>query len=427
MTADSSRWNWSHTHRYTARRLLRPTTADELAAMVTASAAIKPLGTAHSFSDVADTTGDQVTVADLPRRVEIDRTAGTATVSAGLRYAEIAPEIQAAGFALPALASLPHVSVAGACATATHGSGIGIGNLSSQVSALEFVDGLGRVRRLDRRTDPERFPGAVVGLGALGLVTAVTLDLVPTFDIAQRVFLDLPAARLTDRLHEIFSAAYSVSCFTRWRADTVDQVWFKALAADPPPPEDLLAGAREAPGDVHPVPGAEAGPCTPQGGQPGPWHERLPHFRAGFLPSFGDEIQTEFFVDVAAAPDAIRALIGVGERIDAALRVSEIRYVAGDDLWLSPAYGRDVVALHFTWTSDIPVVLAAVGEVERTLAPFDPVPHWGKVFTLDPATFVHRYPRLADFASLAREYDPDLRFQGALTKRLTALAGGRGR
>jgi xylitol oxidase len=316
-----------------------------------------------------------------------------------------------AGYGLPALASLPHLSVAGACATATHGSGRAVGNLATHVSALEFVDGTGTPRRLSRAADPEIFPGAVVSLGALGVVTSMTLDLVPTYDVAQTVRLGLPSAVFLENFAAITGAAYSVSCFTRW-IEAVDQVWCKVRVGDPTPDDGLFAGAVAAEADVHPVPGGDPADCTPQCGIPGPWHQRLPHFAAGRTPSFGDEIQSEFYVPAGAGPAASAALFGIGDRIAGALRTSEVRTIAADDLWLSPALGRDIVAFHFTWVSDESTVLPAVGIVEQALEPFGPMPHWGKVFTARTAPIGiedPRIPMLGAFRALADRFDPDRR------------------
>lgn len=405
------RTNWSGTYTYRASSVERPGSADEIAAVIRTTAHIRPLGTRHAFNDLADVEGKQISVAALPRRIDIDSDARTATVSPGLSYEEVTPALHAAGFGLPALASLPHLSVAGACATATHGSGRGVRNLATQVSGVEFVDGTGTLRSLSRDADPGTFPGAVVSLGALGVLTSMTLDLVPTYDVAQTVRLGLPAAAFLETFAEVTGAAYSVSCFTRW-IDVIDQVWCKVRVGDPAPEGGLFVDAPAAREDVNPVPGGSPTDCTPQRGVPGPWHERLPHFAAGRTPSFGDEIQSEFFVDAAAGRDAAVALFGVGQRIAAALRISEVRTIAADDLWLSPARGRDVVGFHFTWISDESVVLPAVDLVERALAPFAPVPHWGKVFTArtgpagvdDP-----RFPMLRAFNALAATFDPHRR------------------
>jgi xylitol oxidase len=182
-----------------------------------------------------------------------------------------------------------------------------------------------------------------------------------------------------------------VSLFTDWA--TV-RAWVKATG----PLTDWF-GLRPADGPRHPIPGVPAEWCTTQGGEPGPWFERLPHFRADFTPSAGDELQSEFMVPRAHATAAIEVLRAAGDRIRPVLQISEIRTVARDDLWLSPMFERDVVCFHFTWIADTARVLPVVELVEELLAPYEPRPHWGKVFTRAPRP----HP---GFAALAREFDP---------------------
>ncbi|WP_341361046.1 FAD-binding protein [Georgenia sp. M64] len=405
--------NWARTLTFGARAVHRPGSVAELQELVRTSERIRALGTGHSFSRVADTTADLVSVAGLPPTVEIDPARSRVTVAAGVRYGELAERLHRAGLALRAMASLPHISVAGACATGTHGSGVTNQGLASAVSAVELVTGDGELRTLSRADDPEDFPGAVVALGSLGVVVRLTLDVVPTYDVSQVVYEDLPATSLgQDELDEVLAGAYSVSLFTRWRGDDVDQVWLKHrpddAGTDQPwaPRATTFHGARLAAGPVHPVPGMPAESCTVQGGDPGPWHERLPHFRAAFTPSSGEEIQSEYLVARADAAAALTALRGLRERVAPVLHVSEVRTVAADDLWLSPAYGRDSVALHFTWHKDPGGVAAVLPAVEEALAPYAPRPHWGKVFTIAPDVVRSAYPRIGDFAALADHLDP---------------------
>ncbi|GAA2217010.1 FAD-binding protein [Micromonospora olivasterospora] len=398
--------NWAGNIRYAAARRHRPSTVDELRRLVAGSDRIRAIGTGHSFNRLGDTTGDLVSLAGLPPTVKIDRERATVTVAAAARYGELAARLHAAGYALPTLASLPHISVAGAVATATHGSGVGVGNLATAVSALELVTADGDLLSVRRDADGDRFAGTVVGLGALGVVTRVTLDVVPTFDVRQYVRLGLPRVALD----EAFASAYSVSLFTDWRGDRIGQVWRKQLADEPPPPADWL-GTTAAGEPCHPVPGLAAANCTAQLGEPGPWHERLPHFRLGFTPSSGNELQSEYHVPRAAAAEALAALDPARDRIAEVLQVCELRTVAADGLWLSPQYERDSLAVHFTWIADAEAVAPVVAEVERRLEPFAPRPHWGKVFGLDPAAVAAAYPRHADFVALLRDLDPAGKFR----------------
>ena len=413
--------NWAGNITYGAARVHRPGTLDELKSVVAASDRVRALGSGHSFSPVADTTADLVSVAGLPATVDVSADRTTATVAAGLRYGEVAVALQAHGLALPNLGSLPHISVAGAVATGTHGSGPTLGSLSTAVVGLDLVTATGAMLRLDR-TDP-RFPGAVVALGALGVVTAVTLAVRPTYDVAQTVYQDLPVRRLTTDLDEILAAGYSVSLFTTWSRDVVDQVWVKRRTDDPLAAlgADWL-DARAATQPLHPVPGMAAASCTEQLGLPGPWHQRLPHFRLDHTPSSGAELQTEYLLPRRHAVAALDAVQAMAPRVAAVLQVSEVRTVAADDLWLSMAYEQDSLALHFTWVDDAAAVAPVVAELEQRLGPFGPRPHWGKVFSMQPVAVQPLYPRLADVAALRGQLDPDGVFGNAMVDQYLGVA-----
>jgi alditol oxidase len=410
--------NWAGNVTFTAERLHRPSTVPELQALVAGAERIHALGTGHSFSRVADSPGDLVTVAGLPPVMDVDTAAGTVTVSAGLRYGELAPYLHEKGYALHNLGSLPHLSVAGACATGTHGSGMRNGGLATAVSAIELVTAGGEVVFLEKGGD--LFEAAVVGLGAFGVATRLTLDLQPTFDVEQYVYDDLPLAALREHFIEVMSAAYSVSAFTDWAGPNVRNVWVKRRIDEPlPPPEEWL-GAVRADGPRHPVPGMPAENCTEQLGVPGPWHARLPHFRLEFTPSSGEELQSEYFVAREDAVAGLAALDTVRDRIAPVLQICEIRTIAADRLWLSPAYGRDSVAFHFTWVQDAAAVAPAVAAIEERLAPFGARPHWGKVFAMAPEVVAERYPRLRDAAALARDGDPRGVFRNEMLDRYLA-------
>ncbi|MEV4764287.1 FAD-binding protein [Micromonospora chokoriensis] len=398
------RRNWAGNVRYAARAFHRPTSTDELRRLVAGSTRLRAVGSGHSFNRFGDTDGDLVSLAGLPQTVEVDHERGQVTVSGAMRYGDLARQLHTQGYALANLASLPHISVAGAVATATHGSGQTHGNLASAVAALELVTADGDLLPVDRDTD--RFAGMVVGLGALGLVTRVTLDVVPAFELRQYVRLDLDR----EALDEALGSAYSVSVFTDWRTPRLREVWRKQAADQPPPPADWL-GTTAADQPRHPVLGMPPENCTPQLGEPGPWHERLPHFKLGFTPSSGDELQSEYHVPRTAAADALAALDDVAHLIAPVLLVCELRTVAADELWLSPNHRRDSFVVHFTWIDDTAAVLPVVAAVEERLAPFAPRPHWGKVFVTDPAELASRYPHYADFTTLLTDLDPKNTFQ----------------
>jgi xylitol oxidase len=406
--------NWAGNVTFGAREQVAPTSVEELQKVVATSGKARALGTRHSFNGVADTDGTLISTARLPGRVRLDAAAPAATVSAGARYGDLAPALDAHGWALANLGSLPHVSIAGACATGTHGSGNRNGVLATSVAGLGLVTAAGDVVTVRRGQDPD-FDGHVVALGALGVVFALTLDVVPAFRIRQLVYEGLSRTSLLARVDDVFAAAYSVSVFTAWDP-AASQIWLKQrvdeAGGSAAPPTDLF-GARPATGPLHPVPGIDPAPATRQLGVPGPWYERLPHFRLDFTPSAGDELQSEYFVAREHAGAAIEAMYEIGAVVQPALQISELRTVAADDLWLSPAYRRDSLAIHFTWRPEEAAVLPAVAAVERALAPFAPRPHWGKVFTLDPAAVRAAYPRLDDFRALAARRDPDGVFHNA--------------
>jgi len=394
-------------------RVRRPRTVAGLQAMVAGGTRVRALGTGHSFSRIADTDGELISTAGLPPTADIDAAAGTVTVASGVKYGDLAQRLNAAGWALANMASLPHISVAGACATATHGLGDHNRNLAAAVRAVDLVTADGSLLTLDRDAGPARFPGAVVALGALGVATTLTLDLVPAFPVRQYVYDDLPGGELTGHFDEIMGAAYSVSVFTWWRGGRHHQVWLKHADGDPErfPAGRPWHGARPADGPRHPVPGMPADTATQQEGVPGPWHERLPHFRLGFTPSAGAELQTEYLLPRQAAVPAIEALTSLGPLMAPVLRTSEIRTVAADEAWLSTAYRQDSVAFHFTWILDPGVVRPVVAAIEAELTPLGARPHWGKVSGMAPQAVRARYPRWDDFRVLARSLDPDGKFR----------------
>jgi xylitol oxidase len=398
--------NWAGNITFGAERLRVPASVEELQELVAGSRAVRALGTGHSFNAIADTTGDLVSTAGLPRVLDIDRRARTVTVSGGTRFGEITGLLHEAGLALHNLGSLPHISIAGACATGTHGSGDGNGTLASAVRAVTYISASGELVTAER--GDEHFEGSVVALGALGVVTTLTLDLVPAFDVRQWVYENLPVAALRGGFDEVMSAAYSVSLFTRWRGDLIDQVWLKRRADDPGAADEpsRWLGAVRADGPRHPVPGMPADSCTPQLGLPGPSPFRLPHFRLEHTPSSGDELQSEYFVARADAVAAFDALHAVRDVFAPHLHVGEIRSVAADGLWLSPVHQRDSVAFHFTWLPDTAAVTKALHVIEDVLAPFAARPHWGKLFVTEPDALRGLYPSYDRFARLAEAADP---------------------
>jgi alditol oxidase len=398
--------NWGGNYRYQARALHRPTTVDELQRLVVSRRRLRTIGSRHSFNAIAD--GDELlTLDDLDGELAINRDAQTVSVPSNLRYGDVAARLAGEDLALANLASLPHISVAGAVATGTHGSGVANGNLATAVAALELVRADGEIVRL-HRGEPD-FDGAVVALGALGVVTRVVLDVQPAYEVSQHVYEGLAWDALLEHFDAIFSAAYSVSVFLRW-GDRIDQVWVKRRAEDPPAPGELF-GATPAAGERHPIAGLDPVNCTLQLGRPGAWMDRLPHFRMGFTPSSGEEIQSEYHLPRERAVGAIDALRALRATLEGLVQVTELRTIAADTLWLSPQFRRDTVAIHFTWAPDQAAVELALAEVEAVLMPYGARPHWGKLFLAPAADLASGYDRLADFSALAQRLDPERKFR----------------
>jgi xylitol oxidase len=396
--------NWAGNHTYRAR-IERPRSVEELQELVAREPRVRALGSRHSFTDLTDSDGVLVSLADLPTAVEVDERTRTARVTGRAAYGEVATQLEATGWALANLASLPHISVVGAVATGTHGSGDGNGSLATSVAALEIVGADGELRTV-ARGDAD-FDGSVVALGALGVVTAVTLDIEPTYAVRQDVYTGLSWSRLAEALDAVTSSAYSVSLFTRWDDGGIYQVWRKSRDGDAP---DDFFGARPATTTLHMLQGGPAEAVTEQGGVPGPWLGRLPHFRMEFTPSRGEELQSEYLLPRDRASEAIDALRALGARMAPLLQAAELRTVAADELWLSSSYGHDVLGVHFTWLRDVPGVYAVLPAIEEALLPLGARPHWGKCFVAGADELAPLYPRFDDFRALRDRIDPQRTF-----------------
>ncbi len=412
------RTNWAGNLEYSAANFYRPRTIGELQEQVRSSEKLRVLGTRHCFNDVADSESTQISLERLERIMELNEEDQTVTIDGSVTYGELCPFLDEQGFALHNLASLPHISVAGACATATHGSGINNGNLATAVEEIEFIDAHGELHQLSR--SDENFNGAVVALGSLGVVTKLTLDVEPSYQMRQFVYLELPISELENNFEQIMSAGYSVSLFTDYQSDTVNQVWIKQKmddGADLPEPESNFFGARLADRNVHPIIDLSAVNCTEQMGVPGPWYNRLPHFRLQFTPSSGKELQAEYFVPQEHAVETYQILNSMKSELEPLLMISEIRTIAEDDLWISTANGRPSVAFHFTCEQNWEELSKVLPIIEEKLGPFDVRPHWGKMFTMSHSRLESVYPQMNNFRDLISQYDPNGKFQNEFVRK----------
>ncbi|WP_426764964.1 FAD-binding protein [Pseudarthrobacter sp. 1G09] len=416
--------NWAGNLEYASSAVHRPESVDELAALVAAGARVKALGSRHSFNRVGDTEGLHILLDGLPHSIEPDSERQTVRVSGGVSYGELCRALEQSGLAIHNLASLPHISVAGAIQTGTHGSGVNNQSLAGEVQSIELVRPSGEVLTLTR-ADGDDFLASVVGLGALGVVTAVELSTRPSFRMRQRVLEDLPWDAALANFDALVSAAYSVSLFTTYAGDSVSQVWLKALDAEPPLAE--LFGATAATRPRHPLPDMSAENCTQQLDEAGPWLDRLPHFRHEFTPSNGEELQSEYILPLEHAAAAIEAVRTLADRLAPLLFISEIRTGAADEFWLSPFYRQQSVALHFTWKPLQADVEALLPELEDLLRPFGARPHWGKLFTPSRFDWEQLYPRFAGFRSLASAHDPEGKFRNVLLDGILGVPAASGR
>ena len=440
--------NWARNVVFGAKDLRAPSSVTELQEIVRGGDQVRVLGSGHSFNRIADTTGVLVSTSSLPPVIEILPSGSTVKVAGGVRYGELAQQLDRAGFALRNLGSLPHISVAGACATGTHGSGDANQSLAASVIALEMVTADGELARLERGS--AEFTGAVAALGGLGIVTTMELEIVPAFEVRQFVYEDIPAPAVVAHFEEIFSSGYSVSIFTDWRGGSGNRVWQKQRAEVPGPAESGSAGSGSAgsgSGRIRigraRIGGARSGgrrsdvvagrPAGRRPAPPGPRYGRRERHRAagraravaraaaalppGLHPQQREELQSEYLVPREFGVAAIEALGRIGDRIAPVLQISEIRTIAADDLWMSMAFERDAVGFHFTWIQDDAAVTPVVSSIEEALAPFAARPHWGKVFGTPPETVRGLYPRWEDFATLLRRYDPAGKFRNEFMDR----------
>ncbi|MDQ0062564.1 FAD-binding protein [Paenibacillus harenae] len=405
--------NWAGNYRYSAAELFEPERMEQLQEWVEKRHKVRALGSRHSFNSIADTPGSLLSLKKMNQVLELDRSRGTVTVEGGIRYGELARYLHANNYGLHNLASLPHITIAGACATGTHGSGDRNGILATAVRSVEIVTSSGEAVIYTRGEQLEA-DGAIVALGALGIVSKLTLDIVPSFEISQQLFENLALSRLESHFDDVFSSAYSVSLFTDWSSDHFNQVWLKRLASeDDAFVEDDFYGATRATAPLHPVPGISAEPCSEQLGKRGPWHERLPHFRMEFTPSAGEELQSEYFVPRSHAYAALEAIYKIREHIAPHLYISEVRTIASDQMWMSPSYNRDSIGIHFTWKPYYEAVERVLPIIEAALEPYEVRPHWGKLFTMAPERLKSLYEKRLDFQILAASCDPQGKFRNS--------------
>ena len=404
--------NWSKNVDFNDRAYLQPESLAELQEIVKSNQKLRARGTAHCFNEIANTSSYAINLSRMPKLIEVDSAARSVRVAAGLKYGELAPILHKQGWALDNLASLPHISIAGSISTGTHGSGINNKNLANQVLSLDLVTAEGELRHIDR-SNPA-FHAIVVGLGMGGVIYQYELKIEPTYKIRQVIYPNIPLDVLQRNFDGIMGTAYSVSYFTDWSSEQVGNLWCKFRDAEVIP--ESIGGCAQADKKYHPIPLVDPVACTDQLGEPGYWHERLSHFKLDFTPSVGEEIQTEFFVNRNDASAAIEAVSKLGAEISPLLWITELRTIAKDELWLSGAFQRDTLAIHFTWKK-LDAIYPVIEKVEAAIRPFNYRPHWGKVFTADATYLKSVYPKMGEFQALMQALDPGKKFENSFTRK----------
>jgi L-gulono-1,4-lactone dehydrogenase len=419
--------NWAGTHSCVPVAIEHPKSAREVAGAVRRAAeagrTVRAAGAGHSFSPCVPTDGTLVRLDRLDRILDADPATGLVKAEAGITLAALNAGLEARGLALPNLGDIDAQSLAGALATGTHGTGARLQNLSAQVEALELVDGAGERRTLTRE-DGDLLRAARVGLGSLGIVTAVTLRCVPAFRL-RGVDTTLPLEEALDGLDERVDAhdhfefwtfPHSPLALTRTNDRTDAPVsapgparaWLHDVLLDNHALELLSRTGRRFPRAIPRINRLAAAAA--------PGRERVDASHRIFAsPRLVRFDEMEYAIPREHAADAVRGAREILERHPVNFPV-ELRFVAADTALLSPAHGRDTayVAVHvFKGMDGEP----PFREVEKLMAAWGGRPHWGKRSFLAARELRTRYPKWDAFAAARAELDPDGRFENAWARR----------
>lgn len=401
--------NWAGNLTFLAEEFIEIESIPQLQKIVEKSKKLKVLGTGHSFSEITDTNGTLISLKKIPPEIEIDPISKSVSVNAGTSYSVLSKYLESNGWALPNLASLGEITVAGAIMTGTHGSGSKNKVLSDSVIELQLVLASGDQLIINRQ-DFDDFAGFIVSFGSLGVVTRVKLRIIESFSMKQFVYENISISSVAKNFDEIFNSAYSVSYFGSWAENTTGQIWMKFLdQAEFPHLSPEAFGGNLANSNQHPVKINDPSPCTEQMGVTGKWLYRLPHFKLDSSAASGDEVQTEYLVDRNYVNEYIAGLSAIGNEISPRVYATEIRTMAADDLWLSGAYARDTVGFHFTWKKSKELA-SFLPKIEEVLGKHQGRPHWGKLFSTSKEQIITRYPRYQDFKNLLNRYDSNGKF-----------------
>jgi L-gulono-1,4-lactone dehydrogenase len=420
--------NWAGTHSCVPVAIEHPKSAREVAGAVRRAAeagrAVRAAGAGHSFSPCVPTDGTLVRLDRLDRILDADAGTGLVKVEAGITLSALNAGLEARGLALPNLGDIDAQSLAGALATGTHGTGARLQNLSAQVEALELVHGAGERRTLTR-DDGDLLRAARVGLGSLGIVTAVTLRCVPAFRL-RGVDTTLPLEEVLDGLDERVDAhdhfefwtfPHSPLALTRTNDRTDAPVsapgraraWLHDVLLDNHALELLSRTGRRFPRAIPRINRLAAAAASGR--------ERVDASHRIFAsPRLVRFDEMEYAIPREHAAEAVRGAREILERHPVNFPV-ELRFVAADDALLSPAHGRDTayVAVHvFQGMAGEP----PFREVEKLMAGWGGRPHWGKRSFLAARELETRYPAWDAFAAARAELDAEGRFENPWTRRV---------
>lgn len=422
MTRPGGVWqNWGRSASVRPVRVERPRSPEGVQRAVKAAQAqgltVKAVGAGHSFTGIAVAPGVLLELDDMQGLVSADAGSGLVTVLGGTRLHRMPGLLAPYGLAMQNLGDIDRQSIAGAIATGTHGTGKGFGGIATQVRGLTLVTAEGEFLRIDAERNADMLSGAVVGLGALGIVVEVTLQCVPAF-LLHAVDSRVPIDDALETLHERAADADHLEFYWHPHTDVAlmkTQTRLPESAARHPIPmlrrwvdETVLsngvfgaycAASRIAPAIIPPF-NRLAVRLTGHAEYTDRSHRVLVHDRAVRFREMEYAIPAD---DVVPAVQAIRKLIDQrGWRIEFPI---EVRFAAADDLWLSTAYGRDsaYVAVHRYWRADPRAYFDAV---EQIMLDLGGRPHWGKLHSLDDEQLRARYPRFDDFLALRNRLDP---------------------
>uniref|UniRef100_A0A915D0Y3 FAD-binding PCMH-type domain-containing protein n=1 Tax=Ditylenchus dipsaci TaxID=166011 RepID=A0A915D0Y3_9BILA len=409
--------NWGGNFNFSTQDIKYPTTTAGVQQLVKeCKGKIRPVGTRHSFSEIANTNDTLICLVHMNLILSVDPSVPSVTVQAGITYTDLIPFLQSIGLAIPMMASLGEISIAGAINTAVHGSGAGIGNLATQVLGLQMVLADGSVVQYSKGQNDTELAAATVGLGALGIVTQVTLQAQPTYNLAINVFENMDMSVLDTQLYNITHSGYAINMWSTFGTPGVlDQVWITTKVdsngVNAYGNVSQLYGAPAATAQSSPIAALPPTYVVPQMGIVGPYYERLTDYDLGLSGQEGQQTQSEYYVDFDDFVPALKALQTLSAEINAVVYVALFRITEKDELWMSPQYKKTTMAIHFSWQPKLDQVMALLPKIEAALAPFNPIPHWGKLYTLKPEQYLPLLPKYPEWREQVELHDPTHKFR----------------